>query len=136
MDLGASRHIATNPQKIKQLTNLDLSSSDMKTGEGESHVIRGIRISTIKTDLETIKLDYVKYVLSMTKNLISVGSITDTRSLVIFDKFNCWILDRHDHTQIIASGKKTFQMDFIALVQIFKLYQQLITIIKLYGIDT
>ena len=71
MDSSASRHIALDQKKINQFTNVDSSSSEVKSGGGESHVIQGTGTSIVQIDSSVIKLTKVKYVLSMTKNLIS-----------------------------------------------------------------
>jgi hypothetical protein len=43
---------------------------------------------------------------SFRKNLMSVGAVVDTGSLILFSKDNCFILDHIDHS-VIAIGHKT-----------------------------
>ena len=57
-------------------------------------------------NLGTIELNNVKYIASMTKNLISLGSIIEIGNLVIFGKLNCWILDQYNHTHVVAFGRR------------------------------
>jgi transposase InsO family protein len=42
----------------------------------------------------------------MCKNLISVGYIADTGNLVVFSATHCWILDKFNHCNIIATSDR------------------------------
>ena len=79
---------------------------EIRTGGGESHPIVSTGTSSVRTDSWEIKLSNVKYVPSMKKNLISVGSIADGGNLVIFDASQCWIIDKNDRQKILAIGHR------------------------------
>ena len=101
LDSGASAHIATDRSKLDTEPSTSRSRRDVKTGGGEKHTIRGTDSSTLRTSAGKIKLDNVHYVPSMRKNLMSVGSITDTRQRILFSSTHCWILKGY---QVVATG--------------------------------
>ena len=57
-----------------------MNNQEVKIGGGMSHIIKGIGSSTVKIVFSKIKLKHVKYVPSMKRNLISVGSNVGTRN--------------------------------------------------------
>ena len=106
MDSGAYIHIASDSQKV-ELENPSTSNvriQEVKTGRGESHGVRGTGTSFVQTPSGVIKLNEVKYVPSMQKNLISVGSLADEGHVVVFSHTYCWILDK-DH-KIVVLGQR------------------------------
>ena len=105
LDSGASSHIASNPGKMDHYpTSSGVAISEIKTGGGESHPVKGTGIATIHTENGAIMLKSVKYVPSMKKNLVSVGAIADTGHRTIFTAKNCWIIN-HDG-KMVASGHR------------------------------
>jgi hypothetical protein len=107
LDSGASGHIAADSSKIdqSQLTS-GVQIQEVRTGGGKPHTVRGTGTATVKTNSGEIKLTNVKYVPSMRKNLVSVGSITDNDRLVVFSDKHCWVLDTLDHKRVIAFGHR------------------------------
>jgi hypothetical protein len=109
MDSGASSHVTGD---YHHFDNLQPSSSfqEVRTAGGESHEVRGSRPSTIKTQTGEIKLANVKYVPSLKKNLISVGTINDSGNHLVFTNSHCHVLDEpfiaSDH-RIVASGHRS-----------------------------
>ena len=86
VDSGASRHFASDPTMFSKLEQ-NSSSRTVKSASGFDHVIRGqgeIDIAQSSGEVNTIK--GVKYVPGLSKNLLSVGQITDCHNLVIFSK--------------------------------------------------
>ena len=69
---------------------------------GETHSVQGTRSSNVQTPVGSIKLANVKYVPSLKKSLVSVGTIVDTGSKIIFSAAHCWITNPTDHKKIIA----------------------------------
>jgi hypothetical protein len=107
LDSGASGHIVADSQKLdSQPSSSGVYIQEIKTGGGESHSMKGTSTSTMRTNSGEIKLTNVKYVPNMKKNLISVGSITDTGHNVVFSDLHCWILDKFNHDHIIAIGHR------------------------------
>lgn len=92
-DSGASAHIAADAERLDAHPNTSAYHGNVRTGGGESHVVKGTGTSTLRTSSGEIKLDNVRYVPSLKKNLLSVGSITDTRLIVVFSSTACWVLD-------------------------------------------
>lgn len=80
--------------------------SDVKTGGGESHSAQGTRTSTLRTSAREIKLENIRYVPTLKKNLASVGTITDSGHVVLFTKTHCWI---HNDGQVLAIGHRDKQ---------------------------
>jgi hypothetical protein len=76
----------------------------VRTGGGESHAVKGSSTATVKTNSGEINLTNVKYVPSIQKNLVSMGSIADTSRLVVFSDQHCWMLDKFDNKRVVASG--------------------------------
>jgi len=70
----------------------------------ESHPMRGIGTSSVKTPAGAIKLKEVKYVLSMKKKLISMGTLADNGHIISFSHKFCWIID--ENRRIVALGKR------------------------------
>jgi len=103
IDSGATTHIASDPQKLDRApTTSGIEINEIKTGGGESHLVKGSNSATIQTENGAIKLKNVKYVPNMKKNLISIGAIVDHGHRVVFSSNNCWIIDKQDHT--VATG--------------------------------
>ena len=107
MDSGASRHIVFDSEKFH---HTPYSSGphicEIRTRGGESHPVISTGTSSMRTDSGKIKLSNIKYVPSMKKNMISIGSIADRGNIVIFDASQCWIIDKHDNGKILATGHK------------------------------
>lgn len=79
LDSGATGHIAADHQKLDSISSSsNLENSEIKIGGGESHPIRGSGLATVQTATGEIKVNPVKYVPSMRKNLLSVGAIADS----------------------------------------------------------
>ena len=107
MNSGASRRIVSNSKKFQQTQySSGPQIHEIRIGSGESHLVISTRTSSVRTDSGVIKLSNVKYVPSMKKNLISVGSIADGGNIVIFDESQCWIIDKHDNGKILATSHK------------------------------
>lgn len=75
----------------------------MKIGGGESHPVHGIATSTLRTSTGEIKLENVRYVPSLKRNLASVGSIADSGHTVVFTRTHCWI---YKNNCVIAIGHR------------------------------
>ena len=105
LDSGATSHIASDPHKLDdQPSSSGVEISEIKTGGGESHHVRGNGTATVQTENGAIKLKSVKYVPSMRKNLISIGAIADSGLRVIFSSQDCWIISNEGN--VLATGNR------------------------------
>ena len=87
LDSGATGHIAADYQKLDHSpTSSGVEINEIKTSGGESHVVAGTSSATVTIESGAIKLKSVKYVLSMRKNLMSVGAIADSGHRIVFHK--------------------------------------------------
>ena len=106
MDSGASSHV------IGQQDSLALETYNpghsISTADGASHQVSGIGTTTVSSNSGSINLPRVLYVPALTRNLISVGSLTDEGNLVLFTKERCLILQNNASQTILASGKQDF----------------------------
>lgn len=92
VDSGASKHVTGSKSLLR---NLEMGSSfRISTAGGEKLNVAGKGVAEISTCLGEIKFDNVLYVPGVTKNLLSVGTITDgnTRLKLLFDSGKVWIL--------------------------------------------
>ena len=90
LDSGASGHVAADHEKLDlQPSTLGVQIREIRTGGGESHPMKGSGTATVQTKFGGIKLKEVQYVLSMTKNLVSVGAFADSGYRVIFESHQC-----------------------------------------------
>lgn len=105
LNSGALGHVAADAQKLDYpYTSSGVEISENKTGGGESHAIHGTSSATMNTSDGAIKLKLVKYVHSMTKNLVFVGAIADSSCKVVFSSSQCWITDQQG--KLVALGKR------------------------------
>ena len=94
LDSGASSHITANLEKLYHSpTSSGIEISEIKTGGGESHPVKGTGRAIVQTSNRAIKLKSVKYVPSMRKNLVSVGAIADTGHRILFSSRACWVIN-------------------------------------------
>ena len=71
---------------------------------------------------------------SMRENLISVGAIANTKTLVVFSNSHYWILVKHTHSNIIAIGyQDPTNGIYIVLKDLFKLVLLNLMTWKLYA---
>ena len=96
MESEAIDHIVSKSSKFNLERSLGIKISEVKVGRGESHTICATDTSIVKTTSNDIKLSNVKYVLTMKKNLISVGSIINSRHIVVFSNTHCYVFDKEN----------------------------------------
>lgn len=92
IDSGASKHVTGLRNLLSELE--EGSHSKINTAGGQSLNVEGKGTVEVPTSSGSIKFDNVLYVPGVTKNLLSVGSITDgkERLKVLFDSKQFWIL--------------------------------------------
>ena len=69
LDSGATSHVASEVNKLDYPVSQNSIESTVKTGGGESHPVHGTGTSTLNTSFGEIKLQNVRYVPSLKKNL-------------------------------------------------------------------
>ena len=105
LDSGASSHVAADSDKLDHPpSSSGVEIREIKTGGGESHPVQGTGSATVQTNNGAIKLKSVKYVPSMTKNLISIGALADIGHKILFSSGNCWVINNKN--MVIASGHR------------------------------
>lgn len=94
LDSGASRHVTGQKQLLSNIR--EENHSKVSTAGGEKLNVLGKGSVNIPTSSGGIKFSDVLYVPEVTKNLLSMGTITDTRKgyKLLFDSSKVWIL--HD----------------------------------------
>ena len=66
LDSGATSHVASDIQKLDSSpSSSGVEIQEIKTGGGESHLVRGTGSATVQTESGAIKLKDVQYVPSM-----------------------------------------------------------------------
>ena len=105
MDSGATSHVIGNSINLQEI-HPATSTQGIMTAGGETHLVQGTGSSNVHTPAGSIKLTNVKYVPSLKKSLVSVGTIADTGSKVIFLAAHCWVTNPTDHKKIIAIGNR------------------------------
>ncbi len=83
MDSGTIVHVIGSRENESQVGESN-AEKNIKTNGGENHSIRCVGTSTVKTDSGEINMTNILYVSTLGKNLISIGTITDTRNIIIF----------------------------------------------------
>jgi hypothetical protein len=91
LDLGASSHVTCQHASL-ELVDSNFTGQSVSTADGVSHEINGIGSTSVNLGSGSINLKQVLYVLSLTRNLISVGSLIDDGHMVLFTRKQCLIL--------------------------------------------
>nr|PNR27147.1 hypothetical protein PHYPA_030628 [Physcomitrium patens] len=82
LDSGATKHVTGDPSKMYELKTVE--DSNVRLAGGTSHSVLGKRNELFKSDGQVNRISNVLYVSGVTKNLLSIGSITDQGCIVTF----------------------------------------------------
>jgi hypothetical protein len=105
-DSGASRHFSRNPDVFSNL-QLAHSSNSVTFAGGQSHVIAGHGTVDVKSPSGDVQyITDVQYVLSLYKNLLSIGQLADRNCMVVFTSNRCTVLTKQKPHQVLASGTR------------------------------
>lgn len=109
LDSGASRHVTGHKNLLKDLKVGN--QSQIRTAGGESLRVEAKGKTIVSTKSGGIKFDNILYVPGITKNLLSVGAITDgkARMKVLFDSDRFWILQNFpdpEPNHVVATGSR------------------------------
>jgi hypothetical protein len=108
LDSGASSHI-TSQHAILELIDNNYIGQSVSTADGVFHKISGIGSTSVNSGSGSINLKQVLYVPSLTRNLISIGSLTDDGRMVLFTRKQCLILQDDPTQNILAVGDRDFR---------------------------
>ena len=114
MDSGATGHVTSNRVNLQEI-QLSNSSQGIMTVGGEIHSVQATGPSNVHTPAGSINLTNVKYVLTLTKSLVSVGAIADTGSQVTFTASHCWVTSPSNQRHIVAVGHRDPQNGLYSL---------------------
>ena len=106
LDSGATQHISSD---CSNFTSLDQFSGNVKTAGGQSHQISGKGSVHFTLPSGEIKdINGVLYVPGLSKNLLSIGSLTDKGIIACFDDQKC-ILYSKGNKRIVTEGLRNKQ---------------------------
>jgi hypothetical protein len=102
LDTGASRHVSGNEATFD---SLDSNRAGLvSTASSHSHQMAGTGSVSFHLGTGSIKkVDNVLYVPGITKNLLSIGTLTDRGYIACFDRNRCHLINSHTK-QIMATG--------------------------------
>ena len=104
LDSGASSHVIGHQGSLTLDNNT--TRQNVSTADGASHQVAGIGTTTVSSQTGSINLNRVLYVPALSRNLISVGSLTDDGKMVLFTKKQCLILQDNTSQNILATGTR------------------------------
>jgi hypothetical protein len=114
LDTGALQHVTG--EKSSFFSFQDRVTGHVHTAAGESHSIARTRSVSFQISPGEVKTVHnVLYVPGITKNLLSVGSLTDSGYMACFDSTCCYLINKNDK-RIIAEGLRTPQNGLYRLV--------------------
>ena len=104
LDTGASKHVTRTASQFASLD--DTYQGDVRTAGGQKHRIAGRGSVNFQFPSGEIKsVPGVLYVPSITKNLLSVGSLTDKGYIACFDDTKCFLISKGSK-RIVAKGER------------------------------
>jgi hypothetical protein len=80
---------------------------NVKTTNGQTHVVHGQGdISFHFPNGEITQINNVLYVLGLTKNLLSIGTMINVRFVTVFDFQRCLLFTKGSSSKIVAKGAR------------------------------
>jgi hypothetical protein len=76
----------------------------VKFARGQTHIVKGKGTTKFVTSSGIKKINEVLYVPVLTKNLLSIESITNKGHVFVFDSNKCLVILKHDPKAIVAKG--------------------------------
>ena len=92
LDSGATHHVSEDPSLFSSIH--PISGSQIRSAGGQSHNVTGvgeIDIQVLSGEIKTVSS--VLYTPGITKNLLSVGSLTDQQKTIVFKATGCFVID-------------------------------------------
>ena len=92
LNSGATHHVSEDPSLFSSIH--PISGSQIRSAGGQSHNVTGvgeIDIQVLSGEIKTVSS--VLYTPGITKNLLSVGSLTDQQKTIVFKATGCFVID-------------------------------------------
>ncbi|KAL3677349.1 hypothetical protein R1sor_027297 [Riccia sorocarpa] len=106
VDSGASTHVTGTANGLDQFTEVS-SSTGVKSAGGQVHSVKGSGNVLFKVENGEIKrVSDVLYVPGLSKNLLSVGRLTDKGVVVIFDTHQCVFFTKTRPIKVIGRATR------------------------------
>jgi hypothetical protein len=102
IDSGASSHVTGDRSTLSSFQPI-ASTSGVSTASGARLPVVGKGILHVEAN-KSIKP--ILYVPGLTKNLLSVGKLTDTGHLVVFTPQSCFVLDKTEPKKVVLFGER------------------------------
>lgn len=100
LDSGATSHISNDRESFSELKP-ELSATNVLTASGTKMPTSGSGCISIPGNKI---ISDVLYVPSVTKNLLSIGKLTDKGHTVVFNSKSCLILDKRNLSKVLLRG--------------------------------
>lgn len=101
LDSGATHHVSGDPTVFSTISPTN-GTQVCSMGGGQNHNVTGVGDIGIRVSSGSIKrISSVMYTPGITKNLLSVGSLTGQGKTLVFKSQNCFLID--DATQSIEA---------------------------------
>ena len=91
LDSGATHHVSGDPSVFSTIR--PVSGSQIRSAGGHSHNVTGVGNVEIQAQSGIKTIPSVLYTPGITRNLLSVGSLTDQHKTLIFKHTGCFVLD-------------------------------------------
>jgi hypothetical protein len=92
LDSGATHHVSGDPTVFTQIR--PTNGAKVRSVGGQNHSVAGVGNVDIPVSSGKIKsISFVLYTPGITKNLLSVGSLTNQRRTLVFKAQNCFVID-------------------------------------------
>jgi hypothetical protein len=106
VDSGASTHVTRNAKILDEVRE-PIDQYNMKTTNGQTHVVRGQGgVSFRFLDGEIKKINNVLYIFGLTRNLLSIRTMIDVRFVAVFDFQRCLLFTKGNSSKIVARGAR------------------------------
>ena len=93
LDSCATHHVSGDPNVFSSIS--PTSGYQIRSAGGHSHDVIGVENVDIQSLFGEIKtISSVLYTPGITKNLLSVGSLTDQQNTLVFNSIGCFVFDR------------------------------------------
>ena len=94
LDSGATHHVSGDPSNFSSMH--PISGPQIRSARGQSHNVTGVGNVDIQVPSGEIKtISSVLYTPGITKNLLSVGSLTDQHKTLVFRDTGCFVIDNN-----------------------------------------
>ncbi|KAL3691463.1 hypothetical protein R1sor_005114 [Riccia sorocarpa] len=104
IDSGATTHVTGSSQELDQFQNIT-SSARIRSADGVCHSVKGKGDVIFQLPEGKVKFVDVLYVPGLTKNLLTVGSLTDEGNIAVFNRSRCLIVSPDTRTVLAQATR-------------------------------